>query len=467
MPQEKVLLISCYFPPIGGIHVQRAVSLARYLPENGFKVFVLTTHSSVPMIDPELMKMIPEDVHVYRTWTLEPPFHLRKRVWSRLTSPGSAVASKSKSILTRKIRQLICPDPQVLWYPFAIRRAAKLVREEKIQTILVTAPPFSAFLIANQLKRRFPHLCVIADVRDEWLQYFVKEFVFCGDGYIAARAAEIERATVESSDRVVAVTAASLNETRSRYPNQPSNKFVLIPNGYDPAAFSGFRSRPHHAGKLVLTYTGTIYKPCSPKAYLDALDALPEIRSDFETRLIGRVAEEFDRNVFKDRHSFLRLVDYVPQRDAFGFLEESDVLLLPWADRVNIPGKAFEYLVTGKPILALCYPDSEVARLIQQTGSGWCVNPDDMAGIQAALSEIHALGGKYPSHRNWEAIRRYERPRLTAEYARVIREACRTKALSAVGAPAEGIPASGLREAPDGRELVPKARSTSCQRVSP
>ena len=104
-------------------------------------------------------------------------------------------------------------------------------------------------------------------------------------------------------------------------------------------------------------------------------------------------------------------------------MEESDVLLLPWTDRLNIPGKIFEYLMTGKPILALSYPDSEVTRVIRETVSGWCVNPQDVVAIQRALTEIHALRGKYPLARNWEAVRRYERPRLTAEYARLIREA--------------------------------------------
>jgi hypothetical protein len=75
----------------------------------------------------------------------------------------------------------------------------------------------------------------------------------------------------------------------------------------------------------------------------------------------------------------------------------------------------------------LCYPDSEVARVIKQTASGWCVNPDDFTAIQNTLTEIHALGGKYPHTRNWEAIRRYERPRLVTEYARIIREASVSK----------------------------------------
>jgi glycosyltransferase involved in cell wall biosynthesis len=427
MPQDKLLLISCYFPPAGGIGVQRALSLARYLPQNGFRVFVLTSRSSVPTVDSELMSLIPDDVQVHRTRSLEPPFHLRKRLWSRVNSPAlpptnsNGIAAATKAILTRKIKQFVCPDPQVLWYPFAIRRASKLIREQGIQTVLVTAPPFSSFLIVNELKRRFPHLHTIADIRDEWLSYFAKEFAFRDDKYVAARAAQIERATVESCDRIVSVTAASLNEIRSRYPDQPSHKFVLIPNGYDPGTFSKFRARPHQTDKLVVSYTGTVYKPSSPKTYLDALEGLTQIRSDFQTRFVGRIAEEFDRSVFDHRQSSVRLIDFVPHKDSVRFMEESDVLLLPWTDRLNIPGKVFEYLMTGKPILALSYPDSELARVIQETASGWCVNPEDLVAIQRALTEIHTLGGKYPLARNWEAVRRYERPRLAAEYARIIR----------------------------------------------
>ena len=431
MAQEKVLLISCYFPPAGGINVQRALSLARYLPQNGLRVFVLTASSSVPMLDADLVKLIPKDVEVHRTWTLEPPFRFRKKLWACVNSPASSAkmnssfGAKIKSLLARGVKRLICPDPQILWYPFAIRRASKLIRDEKIRTVLVTAPPFSAFLIVNKLKRRFPHLCTIADVRDEWLDYFVKEFVFCGDEYARMRAAQIERATVESCDRIVAVTAASAERIRLRYPEQPTHKFVLIPNGYDPAAFCGFRSRSHGFHKLVFTYTGTVYRTASPKAYLDALDGLSQIRSSVETRFIGRIAEEFDRRIFENRQSSVCLIDFVPQKDARRFMEETDVLLLPCADRINIPGKFFEYLATGKPILVLCYPDSEVARVMEETASGWWVNPDDITAVQRVLSEIHNLGGKYPHNRNWEAIRRYERPRLAAQYARVIRDASR------------------------------------------
>jgi hypothetical protein len=56
------------------------------------------------------------------------------------------------------------------------------------------------------------------------------------------------------------------------------------------------------------------------------------------------------------------------------------------------------------------------------------VNPEDVIAIQRALTEIHALKGKYPLARNWEAVHRYARPRLAAEYARIIREASQVSA---------------------------------------
>ena len=211
-------------------------------------------------LDSNLVKLIPKEVEVHRTWTLEPPFRLRKRLWA-LNTKGStrqgtpSFAARAKSLLSNRVKKLICPDPQILWYPFAVRRASQLVRDRQIQTVLVTAPPFSAFLIANELKKRFPHLFVIADVRDE-LASFVRSFVFQGDEYVSARAMQIERETVECCDRIVAVTSGLRQAMKRRYPEQPDQKFALIPNGYDPAAFADFRSRSHQSNKLVFTYTG-------------------------------------------------------------------------------------------------------------------------------------------------------------------------------------------------------------------
>jgi glycosyltransferase involved in cell wall biosynthesis len=429
MPADKILLISCYFPPAGGIQVLRALSLAKYLPQNQFDVHVLTTRNpAVPTYDEALLEQVPSSVHIHRAWTLEPPFFLRKKLWAgikgkapraELTGPASRGL---KSRVAARVARLLSPDPQVLWRPFALRKAARVIERENIRFVLVTAPPFSAFLIGNALKRRYPHIHLISEVRDEWLNYFLNEFAFRGDDFIRTQAIEIERNTVELSDRVVTVTHATRDAMRARYPDQPPEKFGLIPNGYDAAEFETFQSRPHGAGKVVVTHVGTVYRPTSPALYLDALDSLPEeIRSRFETRFIGRIAEEFDRNLLINRKSSVRLIGFVPHGEAVRHMEESDYLLLPWADRFNVPGKLYEYLASGKPVIGLVLPHSDPERILRESGSALLADGSDIGQIQQVLRRAADPATVAALRPNREAIRRYERSRLASEYADLIR----------------------------------------------
>jgi glycosyltransferase involved in cell wall biosynthesis len=89
---------------------------------------------------------------------------------------------------------------------------------------------------------------------------------------------------------------------------------------------------------------------------------------------------------------------------------------------ISLPGKLFEYMATGKPILALSPPGGEVDQILRETRAGWCVPHDDPAAIRAMIAEACQLAaaGERPAAPNWEAIRGYERPRLTAAYGRAM-----------------------------------------------
>jgi glycosyltransferase involved in cell wall biosynthesis len=105
-------------------------------------------------------------------------------------------------------------------------------------------------------------------------------------------------------------------------------------------------------------------------------------------------------------------------------VEETDYLLLTMTDPISIPGKFYEYMATGKPILALSPPDGEVQQILRETGAGWCADPGDQQAIRQMLLRAlaQAEAGSCEYEPNWEAIRRYERPRLVEEYGRLIRE---------------------------------------------
>ena len=426
MTKRRVLLISYWFPPAGGIAVQRALSLAKYLPDYGCEVHVLTpSNPPSPVPDPSLLDQVPEKVKVHRCWTPAPPSGVRKLLW-RLASRGKSPAPKTSnetaeapaksSALSNLMRRILCPDPEVLWVPFATRRALKIARRYNIDSVIVTAPPFSAFLIGNALKRKLPHLQLISDFRDEWLRFFLSTFSFHKNDAIKHRAETIERETVELSDTVVSITGRVVDELRERYHEQPGRKFVHIPNGYDPQIFKGFQSRRHDLSKVVVSYVGTVYSTTSPKSYLQALASLPEdIRSRIETRFIGRIAD--DQLELLESDSSVKLLGYMKQGDALKLMEETDFLLVVMQDPNFATGKIYEYLASGKPIVALSPDGGEVAKTIEETGAGWCLDPSNISGIASLLRKLATGEVRDTGSRNEEAIRSYERPRLAAKFA--------------------------------------------------
>lgn len=433
MSKRKLLLVSYLYPPAGGITVQRALSFSRYLTELGFEVHVLQApNAPTPVTDRSLLKRIPPEVKVHGAFTPEPPFKLRHFVWGLLSSKkeprqGETPAATAPAQGWRKwakdaIRRVICPEPEILWIPFAVRAARRIVKRYGIDVVMVTAPPFSAFLVGTRLKREFPHLKFVADFRDEWLDFYLNESDFQSGEIVRRRATEIERETVESADLVLAVTHSSLTVIRNRYPELPDSRFVCVHNGFDPAQFANFRARPHGAHKVVVTHVGTATNASSSRYYLEALEQLPdEFRAKIETRFVGRIADR-EQPYFTNRKAELKLLGFQPQDVATRHMEETDYLLVTMTDRQSLPGKLFEYMATGKPILALSPAGSEVARIMRETRAGFCVDPFDTPAIQQMLRHIctepvAAIAAKIDR----DKVAGFERPRQAGLLASLIR----------------------------------------------
>src|SRR6476660_9880155 len=130
--RSRILIISYLFPPAGGIGVQRALSLARYLPASGFEVHVLRAgNAAAPVFDPALCKRVPDSVQIHNAFTPEAPSWLRHTVWNWLSRrKKEAVPEKGgdnngkaatpnpksgglKSLATRTIRRVLSPEPEV------------------------------------------------------------------------------------------------------------------------------------------------------------------------------------------------------------------------------------------------------------------------------------------------------------------------------------------------------------------
>jgi glycosyltransferase involved in cell wall biosynthesis len=88
----------------------------------------------------------------------------------------------------------------------------------------------------------------------------------------------------------------------------------------------------------------------------------------------------------------IRFYGYVPHGDALQYVGESQVSMIAMAERMDSTGvkmaaKMFEYIYLRKPVLALIIPGM-TTRLLEQTGLGINVSPDDRAEIKSVLTRL-------------------------------------------------------------------------------
>jgi hypothetical protein len=326
-----------------------------------------------------------------------------------------------KASLVDRVKRFFSPDPEVVWIPFALRQARKIIRRHGINVVLVTVPPFSSLRIGPALKREFPQIRLISDFRDEWFQFHLSVFDFHNNDHTLRLARDIETAAVNASDLVLSVVPSIIDQMRARHPTQSAEKFAVVTNGFDPDLVAGFKPRPHGGEKVVVTFVGTIYGASTLRYYLEALDSLPEqVRARFETRLIGRIADD-EKKTIADAESRITVLGFMPQADSFRQMEEADFLLLTMIDPSCITGKFFDYIGTGKPMLAFTPEGGEVQRMLSETGAGWWADYRDREGMRAVLMRAHdaVMAGRVPQTPR-EVADRFSRAKLACELNNLI-----------------------------------------------
>ena len=138
-----------------------------------------------------------------------------------------------------------------------------------------------------------------------------------------------------------------------------------------------------------------------------------------ETRVIGKIHAEA-LPVFEDRPAPLKRLGFMPQSEGLRYLEETDYLLLIARDRTTHAGKLFDYLATGKPILALTPPDGEIARIIRETRTGWVIDPASIDTVREGLLDAwrRFQNGEHRVAPRREAVEAFSWPSLAGHLAR-------------------------------------------------
>jgi hypothetical protein len=436
MQPLNVLLVTYVFPPVGGTGVMRAASLARYWPSDAIRLDVLTTRNPAAVgSDAGLLRDIPQDVTIHRTLTLDLPFGVKKAIKRFVTrkkpTSGKAAspnAARKGGLLKRILDNVLLPDPQVTWYPILKRAARRIVRERKIDVVVITVPTFSNLLVVKTLRKEFPNLPIVLDFRDEWIatSFDLVSFSFASGERARKFAEETEADAVRNSTAVVAVTEAARHVIRARYPGEPETKFQLVPNGFDATrlAAPAESAQARNDGKVILTHVGTIYPSTAPTPLVEAIRLLPDgARSRLRLRFIGHIEEPRFREALLQLGDMVELHGYMPQRQALAAMSETDYVLLLNHDPLNVGSKFYDYAGGGKPILGAVHPESETRRLLDEMRAGWWAAIDDVEGIRKLLLDAVTRGDSLlEEFRPDKAkIAQYERKVLARRYAALLR----------------------------------------------
>ena len=401
---------------------------------------ITAKNPNTPLYDPDLGKKVPPETRIHRVFNPDIPYAFRDRIWKKITAgsanvalgardgangrPAGGLKPAAKQLAKRVIERVFNPDVQRFWVPFVLRRARAVIAAEGIETVILNTPPYSLHALIPPLKREFPQLKWITEVRDDWIGYYLDNFDSARSEAKRKLAIEMEGAGMRASDYVVAVTPANRDAIRERYADQPASKFLYIPNGYDADLYENFRPSRQGRDNMVVTYFGSLYAspPYDIRGFLEALDQLPEpVLSRIELRFIGRVAAEA-KPLLRGRKAKIVEVGFLPRAEGVRRLEESDYMLLAANDPTSHAGKLFDYLATGLPIIALSPSEGEVGRLLTETGAGVAVNGQDVEAIRRTLLDAFERLGGEPStfpEPNREAIAAFERSRLVAQLVRL------------------------------------------------
>lgn len=445
LTQDKILIISYVFPPVGGAGVQRTAKLVKYLHSFGWETHVLTaSNPSVPLKDDTLLRDIPKDVHVHKAFSLELPYVFKEFLWK--LGVGGAASEQSRtgnesqqlSVLRQLVGDLfawmkaglLLPDPQIGWVRQATRNANKVLKKYCIQDVFVSAPPFSSLLIGRNLKEQVERLRVTIDFRDEWTEFYVNAYKFhhCKPRSLKNVLA-MEKDVIAKADCVTMATESFCQNYRKKYP-QHAHKIKVLTNGYDPDDFKVDCELPGwEFDKFNITYTGTIFGVTTARYCLRAVAGLlkrrPELKQKLRINFVGRITHDevpyFDNFEYPE---VLKVYGYVEHGKSAFALKNSDLLLViideqEGSERI-IAAKIFEYIYAEVPVLGLVPSKGEVGRIIQETKAGSVVGNRCVEDIAQRIEA--AIDGNHRRQPDKEKIRLYSRGSIAKKLIEYLKE---------------------------------------------
>ena len=442
--ERRILFFAYCFPPLGGGGTPRSVKFVKYLHQ--YKYF------------PTILTLDPTENIYHREF--QPDEGLKEE----LSGARFDVVRVADPVQGRTGRRVFGASFfPLLWatfYPwlyerercwsYAAARAFMRRQESKaVRLIYVSAAPYSSLVAGAWLAKKL-RVPFVADLRDLWtldtLRSFPSRLHYLWESRLELR-------TLRASSCVIANTPLSADRLRGFLGRGAADKVVVIPNGFDAEEVcqSKWNTRRLPSGSSVtLVYAGTLhdsglirsrqgrYRPAgldsTARSFLPVAQALvrlleksPATYARLRVRLLGFLPEET-----REMIGGLGLTDVVscegvlPRAEAVAAVRSADahlVFQVAWEDPARpmpyVPGKVYESLATGAPILAPVGPGDLKDMLAMAPQAYVCSykDIDSFTGTMQRMVDDLDYGRVQRCDENW--LKQHERSFLTGRLAAV------------------------------------------------
>lgn len=420
---RRILFVAAEFPPYKTIGRLRTLKFCLHLQQLGWDCFVLTmSDEPSATYDPKTLQEIPSSVKVFRARPWQPEARVIngiKKILKRPVSnrpavyPIAATANLAhthnghegfaqKLVASKKVfdkfiyRHLLIPDDFCGWLMPALRLGRKLCREQQIDLVFTTAPPFTSLLLGRFLKSA-TGIPWVADYRDLWTGDVLREWV---PAWRCQAEIALEKWALATADAIIAVSEPKAEVLQHRLKKVAADKFFTITNGYDPEEYQGYSYHPNGTEKIRVVYTGRLFKNRRGYELLEAAGELFQERADLKTKLqveyYGGIAPEIKTRLDMllrqyDLAAQFKFFPEVPYEEAKALQANADVLLLivDTGETTSgvIPGKLFEYVAASRPILCIAAPGA-TPEIITKGRLGWVTPPGDVQKVKELLARL-------------------------------------------------------------------------------
>lgn len=397
---KRVLIITYYWPPSGGSGVQRWLKFVKYLVRSGWEPYVFTPENpSFTIQDTSLQQDVPKSVEVIR-FPIWEPYQVFTKISSflgRKNLQQTDYITSGKKSLFQKVSSWIrgnmfIPDARIFWVKPSVEYLIDFVQRHDIHRIITTGPPHSVHLIGLRLKKLNPALRWVADFRDPWSEWDLLD-AFSLSAWARKRHVRLEHSVLTRADRVITIAPFHV----SRFEILGGRPVDLITNGFDEEDFMAVK--PIRTTRFTIRHMGMVDALRNPKPFLLVLKSMctddRELAKQIKIEFIGKVNSEFREFINQDSllSSITEFLDHLPHDHLLNLYGSTDLQLLVLAQTQlapgNLPGKFFEYLASGKPILALGPCDGDAAQILAETQAGTINEPNDEVGIRRNLLQYY------------------------------------------------------------------------------